>query len=144
MLRSILRIVAVSSFALCMSGCGQPAEKMADVDPLGWFPSEPAEIMFENTDTAGLRNISILFVSNDDFEQRGQSFRIKVTSPDGRYYIEDFDLRPDPDRIRRGGFSELVVPYRDNAVLGLTGRYVFKITPLEELEGVAAVGIKIE
>jgi hypothetical protein len=145
MSRGLFRIAAAYSAALCVLACaGPPAETMTAVDPLGWVPTDTAVITVDNIDTATMRTISLLMSYNDDFEGGGLPVQVMVGAPDGKYYSEQFVIYESDDRRKDGDFHESLMPYRDSVVFGMAGRYVFRILPLQEIEGVRAVGIKIE
>ena len=135
-------VLTVFLSLLCVSCLAPQNTAMVAVDMRGW--SEPATILFENEDTLSLRSLDISIRYNREFAESKLPLKLKVLSPDGRFFEESltFTLKR-PYRASVVSVSESV-PYRADVTLAMKGTYIVVFEPHSEIEGVEAIGVEIK
>ena len=114
-------------FAVLVVACGSGNHtiEMHDTESRVW--SEAEDFTYENSDTLYRRDISM---------------KILTISPDSMVLEEDFTLRiPHLADMRP---EEHTFVYRTGVVLKRRGEYLFRLTPMMPVQGIASVGIIVD
>ncbi len=135
---------------LTLGACVNPhGVRMADADPAGWLPTEPLRVEYDNRDTLTAYNIDVIARLGSLFRYDRLGLCVTTVTPDG-YRWRDTLYLPTRGRLSDIGlFTELTGPYRQGAVLGQKGLYVFEFLPYMPgippggVSDVAAVGISL-
>ncbi len=131
---------------LCALSCNrlENLPVVADTEMSGW--REAAVVTLPNNDTLTRRNIYILVRYVPNFlSRRSVTLNVVTTTPSESTIAERVTLHLDCDEGRRGGDQTLREhPYRTNVLLHELGEYRVAIYPQEPIEGIGAVGIKLE
>lgn len=136
-----LRIVALF-LAMAMCSCLAPQNtQMVVVDSSEW--SQRAQIDVANSDTLSLRNIFVAVRTNSRFKSTTLPLKIEVLTPDGRIFSEEYSLSVPSAEGAKIVSQSVALPYRNDVVLSMSGRYIFVLTPLVPIKGVEAVGVVI-
>lgn len=132
----------VFAASLAAGGCITPHHSYAtDVDAEAW--STPAEIVLPNTDTLALRDIGLFLRCNDRFAEDTLTVRIQVLAPDSLRFDEPFTLFVPRARTPAARMRLANIPYRRRVLLGRTGDYRLRVTPMRTVRGIEAVGVEI-
>lgn len=135
-----VRIVALLAVVL-MTGCvSKPRTiEVSDMPMSVW--ASPEDIFYDNSDTLQRRELSILLRYDKGYHSDSIPMRILTISPDSLVLEESFTLRvPHLADMRP---QEQIFSYRRNVVLLRQGRYHFRLTPEEPVEGIRSVGLII-
>lgn len=140
-MQRVKHIVAFVAIVLCMAcSGGSRSVQMHDTESVVW--DSPEEFTYENSDTLYRRNISITVRYNGDYVAESVPMKILTVSPDSMVLEEDFTLRiPQLADMRP---EEHTFIYRSGVLLKRRGEYMFRLTPLEPVEGIASVGIIVD
>ncbi|WP_418992467.1 hypothetical protein [Alistipes sp.] len=128
---------------LSLAGCISPREGMVtDVDPVRW--DAPAGVVIPNADTTSLREMALFLRLNDRFGDDTVSFRIEVRTPDSLRCEETvlFAVPRGQSSAARARIAD--IPYRSRVQFPLTGDYRLTVTPCRPLQGVEAVGVRLQ
>lgn len=153
--KRIIRIVfsifiAAAAFVTLLSVLPEDGNSIAaEVDAEGWNYEDAAELVYYNTDTLSLRQLSLFVRADGGFAERNAplTFEISTLSPDSLFVSETWTLYPE-----RGGaeflskqYYDYEQPYRCNALLSKKGIYRFRVShsEAEPIAGIWAVGINI-
>ena len=137
-LRSKLVAVTMLFVAVACVSEGRSVE-VHDQPKSLWVNCE--EFYYENEDTLTMRDMSIVVRYGAGYVADSVALRILSVSPDSMVFEEPFtlhiphlaDMRPE----------EQTFVYRRNVTLRNKGDYRFRLTPVEPVEGIAAVGVVI-
>jgi hypothetical protein len=137
MMRSLFAILVM----LMLVSCGGSKHSVEVHDNKRSLWSEPQEFYFDNTDSLSRRDISIVVRYGSGYVADSVALSILCVSPDSLVTEEPFtlhiphlaDMRPEVETF----------PYRSNVVLRVKGSYMFRLTPLSEVDGIASVGLVI-
>ncbi len=134
-------IVTALVVALCCAcGGGGRSVQMHDTESVVWDSAE--EFTYDNSDTLYRRDISITVRYNGRMTAESVPMKILTVSPDSMVLEEDFTLRiPQLADMRP---DEHTFIYRKGVLLKRRGEYMFRLTPLEPIEGIASVGIIVD
>lgn len=133
-----LAIVALS--ALCVA-CNEPQHsiEMHDMDEAIWSNAE--EFTYDNQDSLSKRDISIVVRYSMPYVADSLPLRVLTISPDSMLLDEPFTLHI--PHLADMYPEEHTFVYRSNVVLRRKGDYIFRLTPDNPVEGIAAVGIVV-
>lgn len=133
--------VAMLTVALCCAcSGGSRSVQMHDTERVVWDSAE--EFTYDNSDTLYRRDISITVRYNGRMTAESVPMKILTVSPDSMVLEEDFTLRiPQLADMRP---DEHTFIYRKGVLLKHRGEYMFRLTPLEPIEGIASVGIIVD
>ena len=136
----IYYIVATMIMMLAVA-CNAPQRSvvMHDTPNDRWDISE--EFYYDNSDSLTRRDIAITVRYGKGYVADSVAMSILCVAPDSLVVEEPFtlhiphigDLRPE----------EHTFVYRRNAVLSTKGRYIFRLTPHNAVEGISSVGLII-
>ena len=140
MLRTRRYLVAIFAL-LCMSCLAPQSAEMVAIDGREW--SQSAQIEIENSDTMSLRNISVAVRTNSRFKDSTLPVKIEVLTPDGRIFSEECSFATTSAEGAKIVSQSVALPYRNDVVLSIKGRYIFVLTPLVPTKGIEAVGVVI-
>lgn len=131
-------VIALAMFAVA---CGTPQRSvvMHDTTHDTWNITE--EFYYDNVDSLTKRDIAIAVRYGNGYVADSVAMSIMCISPDSLVVEEPFtlhiphigDLRPE----------EQTFVYRRDVVLNTKGRYLFRLTPHNAVEGISSVGIVI-
>jgi hypothetical protein len=137
----LLRYILLAIVAIVIVACGttQRSVEMHDNERSVW--SEYEDFYYDNGDTLGKRDIAIVVRYGKGYVADSVALSILCVSPDSLVTEEPFtlhiphlaDMRPEVETF----------PYRSNVVLRVKGSYMFRLTPLSEVDGIASVGLVI-
>lgn len=137
-LRSYIVAIAVALLVVACGGTGRSVE-VHDVEQSLW--QSPEEFYYENVDTLSKRDIAVVVRYGAGYVADSVALRIMSISPDSMVVEEPFTLHiPQLGDMRPAEHTFL---YRRNVVLGCRGRYLFRLCPEHEVEGISSVGILI-
>lgn len=134
-------MVAALVVVLCVA-CGGSSRsvEMHDQPSVEWDSAE--EFTYDNSDTLYRRNISITVRYSGEMTAQSVPLKILTVSPDSMVLEEEFALRiPQLADMRP---EEHTFIYRRGVILKRRGEYMFRITPMEPVEGIASVGIIVD
>lgn len=133
--------IVVAMIATLAVSCSTPQRSvvMHDTNSDIWDISE--EFYYDNSDSLTKRDIAIAVRYGNGYVADSVALSILCVSPDSLVVEEPFtlhiphigDLRPE----------EHTFVYRRNAVLSTKGRYTFRLTPHNAVEGISSVGLII-
>jgi hypothetical protein len=133
--------IVVAMIATLAVACSTPQRSvvMHDTNSDIWDISE--EFYYDNCDSLTKRDIAIAVRYGNGYVADSVALSILCVSPDSLVVEEPFtlhiphigDLRPE----------EHTFVYRRNAVLSTKGRYTFRLTPHNAVEGISSVGLII-
>lgn len=134
-------LVAALVVVLCVAcSGGSRSVEMHDQPSVVWDSAE--EFTYDNSDTLYRRNISITVRYSGEMTAQSVPLKILTVSPDSMVLEEDFTLRiPQLADMRP---EEHTFIYRRGVMLKRCGEYMFRITPMEPVEGIASVGIIVD
>ncbi len=123
-------------------GCVSPCQSAAtDINPAQW--RHTAEIRIENTDTVTWRDAALFLRYDERFKEDTLTVRIAAVSPDSLRFEEYFLLAIPRTEGPAALTSEALIPYRIRLRLDRRGEYRWCITPVRNVRGVEAVGIRL-
>lgn len=138
----IAKYLVAALFVVLCSACGGSSRsvEMHDQPSVVWDSAE--EFTYDNSDTLYRRNISITVRYDGKMTAESVPIKILTVSPDSMVLEEDFTLRiPQLADMRP---EEHTFIYRKGVLLKRRGEYMFRLTPLEPVEGIASVGIIVD
>ena len=139
-MRGFGRILVVA-VAMLLCSCYAPQNvEMTGVDMHGW--SDTATIAYSNSDTLAIRQLNISIRYNDDFREAILPLKVGITTPDARYFEEEFKLPINHPRTALTLTTNESLPYRSDVVLAQKGEYIFAFTPLTKVRGIEAIGVE--
>ncbi len=115
---------------------------MVATDPHCWIRGE--SIIYNNSDTVSLVNISVSLRYNNSFRSDTLSVTVQTSLPDARQCIEPVVLHLAREYSATAVVSSESVLYRSSCRLAQMGEYIFTITPRSAVKGIEAVGIQID
>ena len=115
---------------------------MKDVNVNDWH--EAVTLEFDNN-TEQICDLNIMLHINSRFDAQQIALQIKMFSPDSLFHTEQV-LLPSPVEWSKptASSTDMEIPYRRNVSLRHKGKYIFEITPLEDISGVEAAGINFQ
>jgi gliding motility-associated lipoprotein GldH len=141
--------VIIGWLASCSSWSDRAAT-VQEVGPRGWSEQQPVVVSYENTDSLERKKLSVLIRFRKDFSYDRLDFVVETFTPDSLVWRDTLSL---PAGAGSGliettslTYVDAKTPYRSNSVLGRTGEYRFRFTPLmpeEPLHEVVGVGIEV-
>ena len=134
--------VLVSS--LMLFACKQtPEVYTADINPLSWTQDESVSVSFVNEDTVSLRNISIItrYIKNNNASDL--MFVLSTVTPTGIVWSDTITMSRDLGEHISSDMWENEMIYRKNVIFGERGLYRVHFKPLENTNGVYAMGIHV-
>ena len=136
-----VRYIALLVVALIVMACGDVGRSVEvhDVPQSRWYSAE--EFYYENEDTLKMRDMSIVVRYGAGYVADSVALRILSVSPDSMVFEEPFTLHI--PHLADMYPEEHTFVYRNNVVLRRKGDYIFRLTPDNPVEGIAAVGIVV-
>ena len=143
MIRKVIQILLLS-FVAGMSGCvSHHTERVADVNPMGWYPTDKLDVVFPNDDSLSVYDLYIVIRYDVTYAAESIPLDIEVLTPDSTGYSERFEAVFVPMEEIAGNYVETDVPSRVNTILGQKGNYIFTFSPSRStVEGITAIGLK--
>ncbi len=137
-----LLLVGAAGMAGGFAGCTSPYQTVAtDVNPARW--DHTVEIRMENADTVTLRD-AVLFLRYDErFAEDTLTVRIAAITPDSLRFEERFLLAIPRTKNPAALTGEALIPYRRRIRLASPGEYRWCVTPVRNVRGVEAVGLRL-
>lgn len=114
---------------------------MTDVDSGHW--EKDATVVYDNTDTSTLFDLTIILHVKPDFEQRQLPLDIEILSPDSLRVRERLNLAVlDGHAAPSASYGrDVEIPYRQRIRLRREGAYTIRITPRQAISGVESAGV---
>ena len=138
-------LIAACAIVALHTSCVDNAARsvvMCDVDSRAW--AETVNAYYENDDTLSQRKLSLALRFNNDFSCDTLPLMVRVSLPDGRYAKEHVDFVVNRPYRATAARMTATLPYREHSLLGMSGCYIFSLTPAKEICGVESVGVIIE
>lgn len=126
---------------LLVVACGGTERKAVVHDIEGEVWSEAEEFSYTNEDSLSKRDISIVVRYSMPYVADSLPLRVLTISPDSMLLDEPFTLHI--PHLADMYPEEHTFVYRSNVVLRRKGDYIFRLTPDNPVEGIAAVGIVV-
>ena len=138
----VVRILVVVATSILCSCLAPQNVEMVGVDMESWNKAD--SLVYDNSDTLSLRNLSVAIRYNDNLKRVVLPLKIGVTTPDARHYADTVELQLRHPSTALAVATTESLPYRTNVQLSQKGCYTFSFEPLEEVQGVEAIGIEIK
>jgi hypothetical protein len=140
MSKSIVRWLIVPLLIVVVA-CGGTERKAVVHDIEGEVWSEAEEFRYTNEDSLTKRDISIVVRYSKPYVADSLPLKVLTISPDSMLLDEPFTLHI--PHLADMYPEEQSFVYRSHVVLGRKGDYIFRLTPDNPVEGIAAVGIVV-
>lgn len=129
--------------SMLTTGCTMPDYiKTVDTNPICW--DYPVSIIYDNSDTLSLVNLSVVVRYNDDFKDDKIDVTMHLSTPDVYQCREQISLSLMRPYFGTAVQSSESLFYRENCCLNSRGNYIFTIIPSRSMRGIEAVGIEID
>ncbi len=142
MIRFLSNIKALGvAFALpfCLASCLSGYEVVAaDVSPAGW--SEPVTLLYSNTDTLTLKDVSLTLRHSVEVSPLESGFLIETVSPSKAGSYSNLRMKFSSP-VSGNNLYETSVSLRTGMLFSESGDYVFTVTPMQEVSGVWSIAI---
>ena len=133
--------IVITILSTLVVACGTPQHSVDMRDITNDIWNSTGEFYYDNVDSLSKRDIAIAVRYGNGYVADSVAMDILCVSPDSLVVIEPFTLHiPHVGDLRP---SEQTFTYRRNAVLSTKGRYIFRLTPHQAVEGISSVGIVI-
>ena len=133
--------IVITILSALVVACGTPQHSVDMRDITNDIWNSTGEFYYDNVDSLSKRDIAIAVRYCNGYVADSVAMDILCVSPDSLVVIEPFTLHiPHVGDLRP---SEQTFTYRRNAVLSTKGRYIFRLTPHQAVEGISSVGIVI-
>lgn len=137
---------AVALCLLLLAACKNEGVSVgAPVDPRGWNYGEEKTVVYMNTDTISLRQLSVFVVRDAGWKVEELDLEVTVVTPDSLAMTETVPIiRKSSESSRR--LNTVSQVYRCDVVFNKIGEYRFALGHhvAEPVRGIRAVGIEIK
>lgn len=123
--------------------------RVAEITGEVWSNSSPADVLYENSDTLGLKTIQALIRFRNDFQYDRLDFVVETLTPDSLIWRDTLSVsyrEGAPVETTSLTYTDLKTDYRSQSRLGRTGTYRFRFIPAmpeSYVENVIGAGIEI-
>ena len=136
-----LSSIIVAITAILVVACSTPQRSVVLHDTPADKGDIREEFYYDNSDSLTQRDIAITLRYGNGYVADSVAVNILCVTPDSLVVEEPFTLHiPHISDLRP---EEHTFTYRRNVVLATRGRYIFRLTPQQAVEGISSVGIVI-
>lgn len=135
----------IAVVAMLLVSCSERAVDAVVVDAprAEWLPNEALELCYNNCDTLGGYDLSVVARCGATNNTQALPLRVEVHSPSGVQFGSEVVLVP-TERHKGGSFVELSTEWIRDARFMEMGDYHFFVTPSQPADGVWNVGVRLD
>ncbi len=135
----------LAAFAASLCGCtADVSSAVTAVNPAGWKTGQTHTLVYRNSDTAAVRDISVLVRRESGRAGPDMEVRLEVVTPDSARFADTLTVPLRSGHEAAGRYELSSVPYLTGARLNRAGDYTFRFTLVspEVRKGIWAIGIE--